>query len=73
MIQRLLFRFPKDLEIQKIWVQKCKREDKFNPSSSYVCFQHFCADAFARDMKAELLGQYPFIFIFHLNIPKNCN
>lgn len=51
-----MFRFPKDLEIQKIWIHKCKREDKLNPTTSYVCSEHFCTEDFVRDMKAELLG-----------------
>lgn len=58
-----MFRFPKDRKIQKIWIQKCKRKDKFNPATSFICSEHFCAEDFFRDMKAELIGKYYFYFI----------
>lgn len=51
-----MFRFPKDLECQKMWALKCRRLDKINPNLSYLCSEHFCEDAYIRDLKAELLG-----------------
>lgn len=48
-------RFPKDNEIRSEWVQRCKRQDKFNPNTSYVCSDHFIVDDYERDLKAELL------------------
>ncbi len=51
-----MFRFPKDEEIRKIWIQRCRRLDKFNPSSSYICSIHFDESDFQRDMKSELMG-----------------
>lgn len=51
-----MFRFPIELKTQKIWIQKCKRGDKFNPKTSYVCSKHFTADNFVRNMKSEFLG-----------------
>ncbi len=51
--------FPKNEEIQKIWVAKCRRSDSFNPRTSHVCEHHFDLDAYERDLKAELLGLPP--------------
>ncbi|XP_015377351.1 PREDICTED: THAP domain-containing protein 5-like [Diuraphis noxia] len=52
-------RFPKDLDQQKLWAQKCKRDDKWNPQTSYICSIHFSSDAFVHNMKAKLLGYSP--------------
>jgi hypothetical protein len=35
---------------------KTKRADKFNPKSSHICSEHFNADDFERNLKAELLN-----------------
>ena len=51
-----MFRFPKDPELQK----KCRRGDSMNPGLSYMCSEHFSDDAYIRDLKAELLGNYSF-------------
>uniref|UniRef100_A0A2H8TYU1 Transposable element P transposase n=1 Tax=Melanaphis sacchari TaxID=742174 RepID=A0A2H8TYU1_9HEMI len=53
-------RFPKSLQLQNIWAQKCKIVDKWNPKSSYyVCSMHFGRDDFVHDLKAELSGYVP--------------
>ncbi len=51
--------FPKNKEIQKIWVAKCRRSDSFNQRMSHICEHHFDLDAYERDLKAELLGLPP--------------
>lgn len=53
-----VFRFPKDPIKRKEWIQKCKRGNKWNPNTSYICSEHFTPDSFIRNMKAELLGYY---------------
>lgn len=55
----LIFRFPKDLFYQKQWILKCKRADKWNPSSSFICSDHFNNDDYIRNLQAELLGYTP--------------
>lgn len=55
----LICRFPKDNELCKKWVLKCRRGDLFNPKTSFVCSVHFREDDFIRDLKAELLGYTP--------------
>jgi hypothetical protein len=52
-------RFPKDLQLQKIWAQKCKIVGTWNPQS-YVCSMHFSPDDFVQDLKTELCGDYFF-------------
>ncbi|XP_022160850.1 THAP domain-containing protein 4-like [Myzus persicae] len=52
-------RFPKDLFYQKQWIHKCKRADKWNPSSSFICSDHFKNDDYVRNLQAELLGYTP--------------
>lgn len=52
-------RFPKDEQICKQWIQKCKRNDKFNYRTSSICSDHFTEDDYQRDLKAELLKLQP--------------
>ncbi|VVC27336.1 Zinc finger, C2CH-type,Transposase protein, partial [Cinara cedri] len=52
-------RFPKNLAYRKQWMYKCKRADKWNPSSSFICSDHFNTDDFIRNLQAELLGYTP--------------
>ncbi len=51
------FSFPKCADLRKIWVDRCKRKDSFNPSTSHVCSTHFLDSDFIRNLKAELLGE----------------
>lgn len=55
----IIFRFPKNLKLQKEWILKCKRAGKWNPSSSCICSVHFKDDEFIRDLQSELLGYAP--------------
>ena len=50
------FRFPKDLSIQKIWIDLCKRQDKINPTTARICSAHFKDEDFERDLRNELLN-----------------
>ncbi|KAL5234328.1 hypothetical protein ACI65C_001738 [Semiaphis heraclei] len=38
---------------------RCKRADKWNPSSSFICSDHFNNDDYIRNLQAELLGYTP--------------
>ncbi|XP_055387879.1 uncharacterized protein LOC129616308 isoform X2 [Condylostylus longicornis] len=53
------FRFPKNKEIAKIWIQKCGRKDKFNIQSSYICSKHFVQEHYRRNLQHELLNYSP--------------
>lgn len=48
--------FPKNASIRAIWVQRCKREGKWNPDSCSVCSTHFKESDYQRDLKSELLN-----------------
>lgn len=50
------FTFPKNEELRKQWIQRCRRDGKWNPDSCRVCSEHFHASDFDRDLKSELLG-----------------
>ena len=43
-------------ELQRIWLQKLKREYLKVSKHTVVCSVHFADDAFERDLQAELLG-----------------
>lgn len=51
--------FPKDINMQKVWVTKCRRKDSFSISTATVCSLHFTADDYVRDLRAELLHLPP--------------
>ena len=53
------FRFPKDKAMAKIWIHKCRRNDKFNITNSYICSKHFTADDYKRNFQHELLQYSP--------------
>ncbi|XP_031333557.1 uncharacterized protein LOC116163654 [Photinus pyralis] len=38
------------------WINRCKRDDKFNPNTHYICSVHFNKLSYERDMQNELLG-----------------
>ncbi len=50
-------RFPKAPALRKAWVTACKRKDKFNPATNFVCSQHFKEKDMERDLKYELMNQ----------------
>lgn len=49
-------KFPSEIHRRTIWAFKCRRKDKFNPSTSHICSQHFNENAYKRDLRSELLG-----------------
>ena len=51
--------FPKDLLIQKTWINRCQRKDSFNILTSTVCSNHFMPQDYIRDLHAELLKITP--------------
>lgn len=48
--------FPKDPFLRKVWVNKCKRKDKFNPNHSGICSAHFETHEYEANKQNELLG-----------------
>ncbi|KAJ8935702.1 hypothetical protein NQ314_012679 [Rhamnusium bicolor] len=48
--------FPKNKTIRDVWVQRCKRDGKWNPDSYHVCSAHFTDEDYERDLKGELLN-----------------
>lgn len=53
------YRFPKNLKLRQIWIQRCRRDGKWNADTSRVCSEHFSEDAYEKDLKAELLQLPP--------------
>lgn len=51
------FSFPKNLNLQKLWLQKCQRKDKFNVTSARICSAHFAAEDYL--LKYRILGYSP--------------
>ncbi|XP_066944569.1 THAP domain-containing protein 1-like [Macrobrachium rosenbergii] len=50
------FRFPRDDEFRKKWINACRRDDKVNTNNALVCSAHFTAEDYIDDMKSRLLG-----------------
>ncbi len=48
--------FPKDLKLQKVWIDACKRKDKINVKFARVCSLHFQESDYERDFQSELLN-----------------
>lgn len=51
--------FPKDNDVRKIWMNKCRRKDEFNSNTARICSVHFRPDHYERDLKSELLNYEP--------------
>ena len=51
--------FPRKGDIREQWFAASKRADDFNPDTSRICSEHFVAEDYIRDLKAELLGYTP--------------
>lgn len=47
--------FPKNKSVRDVWIQKCKRDGKWNPGACHVCSAHFTQEDYERDLKGELL------------------
>ena len=50
------FSFPKDPTFRSVWVQRCYREDKFNPNTCRICSTHFSPIQYANYLKMRLLN-----------------
>ena len=55
-LDAIYHRFPKDLNLQKVWVQACKREGKIPVATARVCSSHFKEEDYQRDIQHELLN-----------------
>ena len=53
------YRFPKDPEMSKKWVNVCRRKDYINIKTARICSAHFKPDDYARSLKHELLHYCP--------------
>ena len=50
------YRFPKDEELKKVWIQRCSRKDKL-PKELRICDTHFTDDCFLPDIKSKITGE----------------
>ena len=41
------FLFPKDIDRQKVWIQKCNRSEPISVKHAQICGQHFSEDCFS--------------------------
>ena len=48
-------RFPRDKNLRKVWITKCRRADVFNVNNATICSDHFLPDDYTRDLRNELL------------------
>ena len=49
-------RFPKNEEMNKVWLNACRRKDPVNVKTAYICSDHFQEADFERDFMNELLN-----------------
>ncbi len=63
------FRFPKDPDLLKLWITKCKRQDNINIKNARMCELHFAQDCFERDLRSELLGLNPKKLLKKTSVP----
>ena len=54
-----MFTFPRDPELQHIWISRCQRSKPINVKYARVCSLHFAPEDFERDIKSEILGLPP--------------
>lgn len=52
----MFFRFPTDPNLQKVWINVCKRKNRINVKYARVCSKHFSEDSYERNLRYELLG-----------------
>uniref|UniRef100_A0A0A1XFK1 THAP domain-containing protein 2 n=2 Tax=Zeugodacus cucurbitae TaxID=28588 RepID=A0A0A1XFK1_ZEUCU len=46
--------FPSHPALARKWVQFCRREDYFNPKTSFICMKHFKRDDFGNSLQYEM-------------------
>lgn len=54
--QLSFFRYPKNPQTRKIWLERCGQQGIINPDCARVCSLHFNLSDFQRDLRAELLN-----------------
>lgn len=42
--------------MRREWINRCKRRNKLNPTTSAICSLHFTQNDYERDLQNELLG-----------------
>jgi len=52
--QLSFFRFPQDKVLQRAWKSFCRREDNFNPATSFICLLHFKSEDIENRMQFEM-------------------
>lgn len=55
----IFFSFPKDVKVQKEWIRKCYRKDKWNCANKRLCSRHFKPEDFEDELQARLLNIQP--------------
>ena len=57
LVSSSFFRFPKDPALRAAWIHKCARQDKFDPTMTRVCSQHFMSSDYDQSylMKQSLM------------------
>lgn len=48
--------FPKDQKLYNIWINLCRRKDKWNPKTSTICSVHFLSSDFETDLRSQLMN-----------------
>jgi hypothetical protein len=48
--------FPKNDQIQKLWIELCKRKETINVKTARICSNHFNDQDYERDFQNEILG-----------------
>lgn len=66
----MFFRFPKDIQIRKEWIQKCHRQDKWNSDNKRICSKHFKTDDYQDELQARLLDLQPKVLKTNGNVYK---
>lgn len=51
--------FPADKALQKEWIRRCKRKDKFDPKHKKVCSEHFTIDDYEDAIQAKIMNAMP--------------
>ncbi|CAH1183883.1 unnamed protein product [Phaedon cochleariae] len=52
----MFFRFPSDINMQKLWVTACRRQENFTVNTARLCSKHFDRKSFKRNLRHDLLN-----------------
>lgn len=53
------FQFPRDPNVQRKWVQRCCKDEKWDTKNKKICQKHFTINDFDDVIQAQLLNIYP--------------